>query len=190
MGRATPTPRPSKVPSFRYSSRTRFRTSEWRAAQSTFLCPSGARPGSRTSDSLCISLLLPRVGARRHLFFGGLYLLAAAEHEARDDYEDQEREKDQPYYRPARTPGPGSKSGGSQSLLVEAEPDGEAHDQAAQATDPHEQVSKPLKPGGGDLIGGHDLCPQESPPLHPRVEDEQQDRTEHYPRYGVVHGDN
>src|SRR3712207_4238885 len=55
MGRATPTPRPSKVPSLRYSSRTRFRTGECSAAQSIFLCPSGARAGSLTID--CMLLL-------------------------------------------------------------------------------------------------------------------------------------
>src|SRR5919112_6661001 len=96
MGRATPTPRPSKVPSFRYLSRTILRTGECPAAQSIFLWPSGARVGSLTMDSLCISSLsgsgfLPFGG---HRLLDGLYLLADTEHEAAD--EDEEEEGDEP----------------------------------------------------------------------------------------------
>src|SRR5918999_2768533 len=100
MGRATPTPRPSKVPSLRYVSRILFRTGEWRAAQSIFLCPSGARAGSLTMDSLCISSLLGSgffsFGGHR-LLVDGLDLLATAEHEAADEDEDQERDKPESY---------------------------------------------------------------------------------------------
>src|ERR687889_993372 len=96
MGRATPTPRPSKVPSLRYSSRIMFRTGECSAAQSIFLCPSGARPGSLTMDSLCISFLLSSgfLSFGSHCLLDGLYLLAHTEHEAAD--EDEEEERDQP----------------------------------------------------------------------------------------------
>src|SRR3712207_2972272 len=97
MGRATPTPRPSKVPSLRYSSRTRLRTGECSAAQSIFLCPSGARPGSLTMDPLCmVCASLPRPPGA-HLFLCGLHLLPPAEHEAGDDYEDEERYQADPY---------------------------------------------------------------------------------------------
>src|SRR5918999_3743504 len=96
MGRATPTPRPSKVPSFRYLSRTILRTEECPAAQSIFLWPSGARPGSRTTDSLCISYLLSSgfLSLGGHRLLDGLYLLAHTEHDAAD--EDEEEERDQP----------------------------------------------------------------------------------------------
>src|SRR5918998_87893 len=97
MGRATPTPRPLKVPSLRYSSRTRFSTGECSAAQSIFLCPSGAREGSRTSDSLCISLLLRCFAVRRDLFVGGLDLFAPAEQEAGDDDGDEEGDQAEPH---------------------------------------------------------------------------------------------
>src|SRR5688572_3482924 len=98
MGRATPTPRPSKVLSLRYSSRTRFRTGECSAAQSIFLCPSGARPGSLTID--CMLLLLLGLGpfsSGGYRFLDSLHLLAPAEHEAADDDEQQKRNNRESY---------------------------------------------------------------------------------------------
>src|SRR5919112_6594823 len=98
MGRATPTPRPSKVPSFRYLSRTMLRTGECSAAQSIFLWPSGARAGSLTMDSPYIS---PLSGSGfltfgGHRLLDGLYLLAHTEHEATDDDEEEERDQPEP----------------------------------------------------------------------------------------------
>src|ERR687898_3429644 len=98
MGRATPTPRPSKVPSLRYFSRTALRTGECSAAQSIFLWPSGARAGSLTMDSPYISSLsgpgLLTFGGHRLL--DGLYLLAHTEHKAADDDEQEERDQPEP----------------------------------------------------------------------------------------------
>src|SRR4028119_842140 len=85
MGRATPTPKPSKVPSLRYLSRTRLRTGECSAAQSILRCPSGARDGSLTRDSLCIGVLLLACARVAGVFLGGLYLFAPAEHQAAGD---------------------------------------------------------------------------------------------------------
>src|SRR5918997_4420262 len=121
MGRATPTPSPSKVPSFRYLSRTMFRTGECSAAQSIFLCPSGARDGSLTMDSLCIAPPLTSAGGTG-LFLGGLDLFATAEQEASEYNEREERKEGQPYDRTARTPGARGEPGGGDALVVEAEP--------------------------------------------------------------------
>src|ERR671919_1739121 len=98
MGRATPTPRPSKVPSFRYLSRTILRTGECPAAQSIFLWPSGARPGSRTTDSLCISFLLSSgfLSLSGHRLLDGLHLLAHTEHEAADEAEEEAGDEPKP----------------------------------------------------------------------------------------------
>src|SRR5215210_8479496 len=96
MGRATPTPRPLKVPSFRYLSRTALRTGECPAAQSIFLWPSGASAGSLTMDSMCISSLSGPgfLTFGGHRLLDGLYLLAHTEHKAA--HEDKEEEGDQP----------------------------------------------------------------------------------------------
>src|ERR671917_2689146 len=132
MGRATPTPRPSKVPSLRYSSRTLFRTGEWRAAQSIFLCPSGARAGSLTMDSLCISFLLSSgfLSFGGHRLLDGLYLLAHTEHKAADD--DEQEERDQPE--------PDSQVAGG--LLGEAKD--QADDGPTAGPDPHQDGARPL----------------------------------------------
>src|ERR687894_755104 len=141
MGRATPTPRPSKVPSLRYSSRTRFRTGECSAAQSIFLCPSGARPGSRTSDSLCISLLLPCVAVRRDLLVGGLDLFAPAEQEAGDDDGDEEGDQAEPH--------PETTGGGAGS-------EEQTDDQRADTADSHQDVTHGLEWRGEDRYGDKD----------------------------------
>src|SRR5918997_2476984 len=136
MGRATPTPRPSKVPSFRYLSRTMFRTGECSAAQSIFLWPSGARDGSLTMDSLCMASPL-RSGARAGLFLrSGLDLLAPAEQKAADD--DAEEERDQAESDPEASRG----GAGAQD---------QANDECADASNPHKDVTHGLEPGGGDL---------------------------------------
>src|SRR5918997_6873775 len=124
MGRATPTPRPSKVPSFRYLSRMLFRTGECSAAQSIFLWPSGASAGSLTIDSckqlpsglrfLCFS---------GHRLLDGFHLLAHTEHKAAD--EDEQEERDQP--------DPDAQVAGS--LLGEAEY--QADDHRADGPDPN-----------------------------------------------------
>src|ERR687893_144387 len=171
MGRATPTPRPSKVPSLRYSSRTRFSTGECSAAQSIFLCPPGAREGSRTSDSLCISLLLPCVAVRRDLFVGGLDLFASAEREAGDEDGDEEGDQAEPH--------PETTRGGAGS-------EKQTDDQRADTGDPHQDVTHGLESRGGDLVGVHYLRPEEAPALDAGVEDEQQDRAEHDAHDGVV----
>src|SRR5215218_10704780 len=104
MGRATPTPRPSKVPSFKYLSRTVSSTGECSAAQAIFLWPSGASAGSLTMDS-CIQL----PSGPRFLSFGGhrllvdgLHNLAPPKHEGA--HEDSDQERDQPQ-RDAQGPG-------------------------------------------------------------------------------------
>src|SRR5918998_1486570 len=186
MGRATPTPSPSKVPSFRYSSRTRFRTGECSAAQSIFLCPSGARDGSLTRDSLCMMVLL-LAGARvAGVLFGGLYLLAPAEHEAADDDQGEEGKQDQAEGQSRRGR---REARGGDSLVVEAEAEDEAHDQAAEAPDPHEDVAQPRGAGGRHLVGEHDLGPQQAPSLDPRVQNQQQDGPEHEAHDGVIDRD-
>src|ERR671917_2934721 len=132
MGRATPTPRPSKVPSLRYSSRMLFRTGECSAAQSIFLWPSGASAGSLTMDSLCISSLLSSgfLTFGGHRLLDGLYLLAHTEHEAAD--EDEEEEGDQPE--------PDAQVAGG--LLGEAED--QAGDYRADGPDPYQDGARPL----------------------------------------------
>src|SRR5918998_5101689 len=128
MGRATPTPRPSKVPSLRYSSRIRFRTGVCSAAQSIFLCPSGARDASLTSDSLCIrsSLILAHgVG----FGLGRFDLLATAEEQGADHDEGEEGDQDQAQ---RHAGGLGGEAGGGEALAEEAEAEAEAHDQAAE----------------------------------------------------------
>src|SRR5215204_2666766 len=98
MGRATPTPRPSKVPSFKYLSRTVFSTGECSAAQAIFLWPSGASAGSLTMDS-CIQLPsgLRFLCFSGHRLLDGLHLLTHTEHEAADDDEQEERDDCEPY---------------------------------------------------------------------------------------------
>src|SRR3712207_4310176 len=118
MGRATPTPKPSKVPSLRYLSRTRLRTGECSAAQSIFLCPSGARDGSLTRDSLCMGVLLLACARVAGVLFGGLYLLAPAKHEAADDDQGEEGDQDQAEGQACRS---GGEACGGQALVVEAE---------------------------------------------------------------------
>src|ERR687893_2144302 len=168
MGRATPTPRPSKVPSFRYSSRTRLRTGECSAAQSILRCPSGARDGSLTRDSLCVEVPLLACLRVAGVLFGGLDLLASAEHQAADDDEDEEGDQDQAkrWARGAR-----GEARGGQALVVEAQAQGQAGDEGADAPDPDEDVAQGPGAGRGHLVGEHDLGPQEPPPLDPRVED-------------------
>src|SRR5215204_5116780 len=131
MGRATPTPRPSKVPSLKYLSRTIFSTGECSAAQAIFLWPSGASAGSLTIDS-CIQL---PSGLRFFCFGGhrlldGLHLLAHAKHEAAD--EDEQEERDQPE--------PDAQVAGS--LL--GEPEDQADDHRADGPDPYQDGARPL----------------------------------------------
>src|ERR687898_1450042 len=125
MGRATPTPRPSKVPSLRYLSRTALRTGEWSAAQSIFLWPSGARAGSLTMDSPYISTLSGPgfLTFGGHRLLDGLYLLAHTEHKAAG--EDKKEEGDQPE--------PDAQVAGG--LLDEAED--QADNGPADGPDPH-----------------------------------------------------
>src|SRR5215210_5631175 len=171
MGRATPTPSPSKLPSLRYFSRTAFRTGECRAAQSIFLCPSGASVGSFMLDPLlCMLLLLARPGLGAlfdgHHLLGGFDLFAPAEEENTGDDQYEEGYQGDPDRNPA-----------AEASRLDQEP----RDQGADASDPHQHVAQDLEPGGGDLLGLHYLRPQEPEPLDPRVEGNQQYRSQHDP---------
>src|SRR5919112_6472421 len=157
MGRATPTPRPSKVPSFKNPSRTAFNTGECSAAQSIFLWPSGAGAGSLTIDSCIASSAF--LSTLYHLL-GGLDLFPAAEHEGANEDEQQERDEYDP---DAQTHGGGA-----------AEREEQSDDGAADAADPDQDVADNLEPGGRDLFGIHDLRPEEPPPLDAREEGEQE----------------
>src|ERR1051325_6409117 len=141
MGRATPTPRPSNVPSFKYLSRTEFKTGECSAAQSIFLWPSGASAGSFTTDS-CMSFSGLRCLALQQLF-GRFHLFAAAPHKRADEDHDEERDKGQPDAN-AREGCAGDR-------------EDRAHGRAADAADPDQDVAHDLEPGCRDLFGLHDL---------------------------------
>src|SRR5215210_5959110 len=132
MGRATPTPRPSKVPSFRYLSRTALRTGECSAAQSIFLWPSGASEGSLMMDSMYISSLSGSgfFTLCSHRLLDGLYLLAHPEHEAAE--QDEQEERDQP--------DPDAQVAGS--LLDEAKD--QADDHRADGPYPYQNGARPL----------------------------------------------
>src|SRR5918992_969974 len=57
-------------------------------------------PPALVMDPLCMLLRHPA-----RLFLGGLHLLASTEHEARDDYQDEERDQAESYAQLALAPG-------------------------------------------------------------------------------------
>ena len=84
-----------------------------------------------------------------HLF-GGEDLLLDAEHEARDDDEDQERDEADSYPQASRTP---AGEPGREPLLMQPETERESQDETADTADPHQDIARVCSRAAGTSSG-------------------------------------